>query len=285
MIQWEQKDAVPGHRRRRRRRPWPSQFALPILTASAVLLFCAFMLFRHQGFDKARPTATGSIADDFNQKLFSTAGAPDPDTSERPVYPYSVIAGGIRSAGELKSAISKDAVVSGHYSDFNLSKSRIIESKTEKLAYVSYRIGNNIFWTKKKIRLPKGEKLVTDGVNYARTRCGNRFSEAPKVPTFAGEPSSLELNTALEPPHWDPKPIRTVPNLLAANPASDSLPWVPFVVIPGGSQSNPPLQGSNGNSSTPVATPEPGTLLLVSSGFGGYWLYRRAFKRGLPRGR
>ena len=287
MIQWNQPDAVPRHTRRRRKRPWKSRFALlsAILTASAVLLFSTFALFRHQGFEKAKPAATGSIADDFNQKLFRTVSAPNPDTSARPVYPYSVIAGGVRNAGELKTTISKDAVVLAHYSDFNFSKSWIIESKTEKLAYVSYRIGNHVFWTKKKLRLPKGEKLITDGVNYARTRCGNRISEAPKVPTYAGEPSSLELNTPLQPPHWDPKPITTVPALLAANPPSDSLPWVPFVVIPGGGSHSDPPQGFSGNPSTPVVTPEPGTLLLVSSGFGGCWLYRRVFKKRLPRGR
>src|SRR6266852_7612167 len=223
MTQWDQQDAVPRHRRRRRKRPWKSRFALlsAILTASAVLLFSTFVLFRHRGFEKAKPAATGSIADDFNQKLFRTVSAPNPDTSARPVYPYSVIAGGVRNAGELKTTISKDAVVLGHYSDFNFSKSRIIESKTEKLAYVSYRIGSHVFWTKKKLRLPKGEKLITDGVNYARTRCGNRISEAPKVPTYAGVASSLGLNTPPGPSALYPNTTGTVPASHSASPPAD----------------------------------------------------------------
>ena len=68
----------------------------------------------------------------------------------------------------------KDSVVAAHFSDFSGSRSRIVELKADKAAYVSYRINDKVYWTKKKVRLEKGEKLMTDGVNYARARCGNQ---------------------------------------------------------------------------------------------------------------
>jgi PEP-CTERM motif len=53
---------------------------------------------------------------------------------------------------------------------------------------------NRIFWTYKKILIPKGEVLITDGTNYARTRCGNRLSDVPKGNTTILQPSDRLLS-------------------------------------------------------------------------------------------
>ncbi len=55
-----------------------------------------------------------------------------------------------------------------------------------KLVYVSYRIGNKVFWTKHKLALRKGEAMLSDGTNMARTRCGNRISVLPVRPNALG---------------------------------------------------------------------------------------------------
>ncbi len=195
--------------------------------------------------------------------------ADDSNKSQRIAYPYSVVARGVRNAKELRSVMAKDPVVARHYSDFKVSKSRIIELKSVKLAFVSYRIGSDVFWTRKKLRLAKGEKLITDGVNFARTRCGNRISETPRPETSPAEPSSEELDTPLQ--AFTPTPT-TAP--LAG--ARGSSPWVvvpPIIVVPGGGG------GSSDHTSvpspTPTPVPEPSTLLLVSSGV-GYLLYRKS---------
>jgi hypothetical protein len=112
--------------------------------------------------------------------------------SLRPNYPYSVIPGGAYSPQELRYASGKDNVVRAHYADFHLDDARVVKLTAPRYEYVSYRIQNRVYWTGKKLRIPEGEYLLTDGVHFARTRCGNRLSDQP-----SGEISSLEPPPAL----------------------------------------------------------------------------------------
>jgi hypothetical protein len=147
-----------------------------------------------------------------------------------------------------------------------------MELKSVKLAFVSYRIGNEVFWTRKKLRLAKGEKLITDGVNFARTRCGNRISETPHPETSPAEPSSEELDTPLQ--AFTPTP--TTAPLAGARGSSSRVVVPPIIVVPGGGSGSSDHTSVPGPTPTPV--PEPSTLLLVSSGV-GYLLYRKSPKK------
>ena len=77
---------------------------------------------------------------------------PDSQVRLRPLYSYSVIPGGVHSAQELKYAIAHDAVVAEHYADFDIAKARIVRLQRTRTAYVSYRLGDRIYWTKKRLR-------------------------------------------------------------------------------------------------------------------------------------
>jgi hypothetical protein len=77
-------------------------------------------------------------------------------------------------------------------------------------AYVSYRMGDRIYWTRKKLLIPEGELVLTDGVHFARTRCGNRLSLTPGAETRDDEPSEAALN-------GDPFPF-TAPQPLPSRP-------------------------------------------------------------------
>jgi hypothetical protein len=208
----------------------------------------------------------------------------------RIVYPYSVIAGGVRGAQELKQAISKDSVVAEHYRSFKRDQARMVELAAEKAVHVSYRIGNEVYWTKKKIKLVKGEKLITDGENYARARCGNRISETAEAKTSPEEPSQEILETpqshsagetaALSDPS-DPGPSAILDPPSSASPPGGSLvPIIPVVPVVGGGS------GTNGGPTppnppvTPVTpVPEPATFLLVASGLAGCLGLRRRFRK------
>ena len=61
------------------------------------------------------------------------------------------------------------------------------------MAYVSYRKNNSIFATRKQLRIPKGELVLTDGTHLARARCGNRLSDTPAEPTSAQEEPTPDL--------------------------------------------------------------------------------------------
>lgn len=106
----------------------------------------------------------------------------------RPVYPYSVVPGGVKDARELKWAVDHDPVVAAHYAGFDFIHARLVRLLMAHTAYVSYRIGNKIYWTHRLIRLKAGETLLTDGKITARTRCGNRVEEVPQQATSASEP-------------------------------------------------------------------------------------------------
>jgi PEP-CTERM motif len=113
--------------------------------------------------------------------------------NRRLVYPYSVIPGGIRSAGELREAASHDPLVASHYAGFDYARAHLVEVDRPRLVYVSYRRGGQIHWTSKQATLHPGEKLLTDGRITARTRCGNQVSVLPQANTLPNEPTLAEL--------------------------------------------------------------------------------------------
>jgi hypothetical protein len=117
---------------------------------------------------------------------------------QRRVYPFSIVAGGVHGREELAVAMSRDSLVERHYSDFDVSKTRVAKLAAPKTGFVSYRLNNKVYWTKNKITLPRGEEVLTDGVNYARTRCGNRISENEPGETSALEPPPEALDTPTE---------------------------------------------------------------------------------------
>jgi hypothetical protein len=125
--------------------------------------------------------------------------------SLRPNYPYSVIRGGAYSPAELQYANQTDAVVRAHYATFNLKLAHIVQVTDDRFQYASYRIKDRIYWTHRKLRIHKGEYLLTDGATFARTRCGNRLSDTPQVPMASHEPEAALLSMPAIRPEMLPK--------------------------------------------------------------------------------
>jgi hypothetical protein len=231
----------------------------------------------------------------------------------RPVYPYSVVPGGVRDARELKWAAEHDPVVRAHYAGFSYDHARVVHLDRTRLFYVSYRIGNRVYWTRHQVTLKKGEILVTDGKIAARSRCGNRVEEVPQQATSSSEPPAAKFDEPVHPATGTavanpPLPFESallhrpgLPGLGPAPPLSlydpfGSGTWVPL--------SPPPLPGvcgvgKNKNGGTTVSSgssgkkgkgdpcgngggevPEPGTWLLVALGLSAiYWKTRQRFAR------
>ena len=112
----------------------------------------------------------------------------------RPNYNYSVIPGGARNAQELARAIQTDEVVADHYRDVDPSTMHPQTVSVERMAHVSYRINDRVFWTKKPVRIYEGETILTNGETEIRARCGNAISMAPLLPTSDDEPESTEFD-------------------------------------------------------------------------------------------
>lgn len=225
----------------------------------------------------------------------------------RPVYPYSVVAGGVRDAHELKWAVEHDPVVAAHYAGFDYAHARLVQLLQSRFVYLSYRIGNRVYWTRHRVALKKGETVLTDGKMTARIRCANRVEEKPQQESSKEEPPVAKfeepilpaIGTAVENPA---APIESAMlNRSGAEELGPALPLRSYDPISGGNWtpiSPPPLPsvcgldtkktGENGNgkkkvypcgSGGPIGeVPEPSTWLLVASGLAGmYWKARQRF--------
>jgi hypothetical protein len=185
------------------------------------------------------PTVNFSAAE-----VAAAAAAPAEDDSVRgrQLYPYSIIPGGISNAAELRAAEYDDGV-RGHYAGLNLANARMARLEQAKFVYVSYRRGSKIFWTKNAVRLPKGERVITDGEVTLRARCGNRISETPMGPVEGQEaavpPEAMELPpadvAAVPLPPVGPTEVAMVPP--AGTETAMLIP--PGDTVPGGSPNSP----------------------------------------------
>jgi hypothetical protein len=114
------------------------------------------------------------------------------------VYPYSVIAGGVESRVDVRAAAESDPEIARHYEDVNIDGLEPVNLKSDTLAYVSFRKAGQIYWTSRQVRLSKGERILSDGRNCVRGRCGNRISWQPRGPVLPKqfrEPGSAQFNT------------------------------------------------------------------------------------------
>ena len=119
---------------------------------------------------------------------------PNTATITRADYRYSVIPGGAFNERELRRAITADPVVAAHYTQLDQSRIRSEIVARDRFVHVSYRKGNQIFWTKKKLLLRRGETILTDGTTQIRARCGNCISEEPLAPTAQEDPDIIEFD-------------------------------------------------------------------------------------------
>ena len=208
------------------------------------------------------------------------------------VYPYSVIPGGVKDSEDLRYAALRDYIVRRHYARFDFTHARLLRATEAREVYLSYRIRDSVYWTRRKVRLHPGELLLTDGKITARARCGNQISDTIQPEVSNEEPDVdvmdhpvLAVDAA---PSLTPRPVLGAPDLPVGSPAPSQVfaggfifPYVPFggpllggcavgdIDKKGICHHKPPRRGT--------VTPEPSTILLLASGLALIaWRYRRA---------
>jgi hypothetical protein len=208
---------APVYRRRRTRRHRRNRLIRLALVVAALAVFAvSFSSFALRFFAPSMFRATARPPEITYQELqatrngFATKDLASPPS--RPVYPYSVVPGGVRNAKELKWIAEHDPVVAAHYAGFDYERARLVRLVLAQTVYVSYRIGNHIYWTRHRITLRKGETLLTDGKITGRTRCANRVEELPQQATSPAEPPAEKFE----------QPVR------AGNGTAVQSPPVPF---------------------------------------------------------
>jgi hypothetical protein len=189
--------------------------------------------------------------------------------------------------------MAHDPVVAAHYAAFNLAKVRLIRVQEARAVYVSYRRGDDVFWTSKRLRLAPGETLITDGEHTSRTRCGNQISDEPRMPvSLAGDPVPHMLDTPLVSQIFEPFVPPITGDLEDGGIRADILPLTGFTGAGGGGGGTtgtpggsvvPVLPMTGGGFSAPdnpppISTPEPASLILLSTGVGAACLFRKLRK-------
>ncbi len=211
------------------------------------------------------------------------------------VYPYSVVPGGVKDPDDLRYAAARDYVVRRHYSHFDYSHAHLVRATEAREVYLSYRVRDTVFWTRRKIRLHLGELLLTDGKITARARCGNQISDTAKPEVSDEEPDEDVLDrpvAELEPgPSFPIRPLLAPPDLPSGEPIPPKLfagafffPYVP-VGVPIPSRVCPVDNGIVSKHCRPKrhhrppTVPEPSTMVLIGSGLALIlWRYRRTVR-------
>lgn len=122
--------------------------------------------------------------------------------------------------------------------------------------YVSYRKNDEVYWTKTKHRIPRGEYVVTDGKSFARARCGNRLSALPQEPVMnAGEPGEDRLDKPEAPGDM---------YLASLNPSAGD----PLFSIPASADEQPVLDAMS--SAPRAAAASPGSSFAGNAGSGAF---------------
>jgi len=112
----------------------------------------------------------------------------------RRVYRYSVVPGGAANKAELARIVRSDKVVAAHYAGFDVARARSVIVDAPRAVYVSYRKGDDVYWTANKVTLQTGETLLSDGRSEMRARCANRISDLPRFPVEKHAPSLAALD-------------------------------------------------------------------------------------------
>jgi len=278
---------------------------LAVVAASFAVSYLAPSLFHSAGSTEPRRIQVSARSAVAAVEAADLAGAGD-----RKFYPYSVVPGGVRDAKELKWAADHDPVVRAHYAGFDYDHARVVRLVLAQTVYVSYRIGNKVYWTRHRISLRKGETVITDGKITARTRCGNRVEEMPQQATSSSEPPAAKFEEPIQPAVGTavtslPVPFQSAllnrPNLPGFGPApplgifdpigtGTIVPLAPpeLPAVCGGGKKNPSQGGNKKKGGAcgggEATVPEPGTWLLMGSGLLlMFWKTRHMFLRAESR--
>ena len=255
-------------------------------------------------FRSSNSSESGSRGNEANRALLLTQQESLRQIENRRAYPYSVVSGGVRDVQELKWAAEHDPVVASHYAGFDYDHARVVRLVLARTAYISYRIGNKVYWTRHRVSLKKGETLITDGKITARSRCGNRVEEVPQQATSSLEPPAIKFEEPLLPSMGTavttlPIPFESAFNrpglpglgpelpLSLVDPFENGVgvpitpPPIPTSVCGIGNKPTKVVAGGKKGKKNPCGVvggevPEPGTWLLIASGLAAMYCKTRS---------
>lgn len=157
---------------------------------------CTAFLLQQQARHPAQAAVTAAAPAAPAPAVLRVAAEAAPAAARR-VYPYSIVPGGVTDRIELARAVMADPVVAAHYAGFAIDKASLRSVDKARAVYVSYRKGDQVYWTARKVMLTEGESVLSDGQNEIRARCGNRISDTAQLPVEVRGPDEQELDTPI----------------------------------------------------------------------------------------
>lgn len=182
----------------------------------------------------------------------------------RPVHPYSIVSGGVSTPEEMATAVKSDKVVREHYLGLLPANFKGEKLQADRQGYVSYRIRDKVFWTKRMMTLKQGEVVLTDGATMIRGRCGNRVSAIPMEPVAAKgeEPEEVVLDS-----FQDERLLAGIPPVPEASPVGGTLTFTRYPQVSGADSLLVSPGSPNGLIVNPATIP-PISVVLGPSGGG-----------------
>ncbi len=134
-------------------------------------------------------------------------------------------------------------MIAAYYRDLRPAAMFPLRLASDTVGYVSYRVGNQIFWTHHIVHIRKGELVLTEGTTMILGRCGNQIvpaylRPAPATTTLDPGPPDMVFETGYPPvmtgPHNEAllaeKHAPALP-ALPASPNTESPPtfWPPLI--------------------------------------------------------
>jgi hypothetical protein len=167
-------------------------------------------------------------------------------------YPLAVVKSGTPTVAAARAAMANDPVVRRAYRGGEPTAESV--TLVDASYYVQYRIGNQVFWTRKPRKLFAGEPVLrTTSDVLIRRRCGNTLAltlppHAPLLPLIKETPIDEEMDHADYIPANQPRiatnfvqPFSTPPGLAELAPALDT---VGNLGIPGSVSAGPAAFGA-----------------------------------------
>ena len=189
---------------------------------------------------------------------------------------FAVVCGGLRTTAEIMSAIlSYPNITFGAMSESTMP--------ADGYFFMAYKKSGKIYYTKHKVLVHKGERILTDGKYAILMRCGNLIlldivlanptSDVEPSPTDLGGVATPETETpvAVMPPA-PPENLDTIAPTISPNSPPEG-----STTFPGGGGGFCCTGGSPGAPGTPKPTPvgEPSTFLLTLAGIFSIFLMAR----------
>ena len=168
-----------------------------MLAATAVLSLAGFLAGVTYEIWPHRAEVVADVTSAFTSPAPAASAPMAAPAPTRPVYRHSIVPGGAYSRREVADAMRKDGVVAAHYRDVDVDKVHTKTITAARAVYVSYRVGNQTYWTKNRVQLAPGETVLTDGDTEIRARCGNLVSDNAQQPVAADEPPLAALDEAM----------------------------------------------------------------------------------------